>query len=627
MCGIVGIRRFDGAPVDVAQVRRMANELGHRGPDDEGFLVRGSVGLGHRRLSIIDVASSAQPMSSPDGTLHVSFNGEILNYRELRWRTPYRYRTRGDTEILLSTFEQSGPASVNDLVGQFAYAMFSERDDTLWLFRDRLGILPLYYYSDGTVFVCASEIKAVIARMPVAPVLDEASLDAYLARRGVPAPWTLFEGIRKMPPGSYLALTGDGVLHNPVRYWSVGERDPERPAADRAVIDGLRQHLRGSVERNLIADVPVGAYLSGGLDSSLIVAMIRQIDAAREIRTYSAAFAGDGFDETPYARSVAEACRTDHTKVPVTEDDFVERWPMLTWHRDAPSPEASDVAVYLLAQAARLDGVKVDSERRGQRRGVRRITLGHRYAALTHRVGLIPARGFAPRAAAPPSVGWGLGGGGREPRYGRWPSQRRPPGSRDGCPLRGSNGGACLGTSRTTRARRRRGGRSAAHHASIRRRRMAHRQPSGTRRPDVHGRVGRTRPPFLDSALVEWAWNLPADVKVRRGVGKVDRAGGCAQPGTPSDHRPAEGRVSGPSTTGSGDRFAKHCRASPPLSDGSFVGNTLDRTFVTELLDRHLSGAANEGLRLWTLLSLEMWHGVFFGGMKPAVTLPVHATS
>ena len=394
MCGVVGIRRFDGGTVDVQTLKRMNDLVRHRGPDDEGYLVRGDMGFGHRRLSIIDVGTSAQPMTSDDGLLHVCFNGEILNYKELRRRFAYPYQTQGDTEVLLSTFNSLGPVSVQELVGQYAYAIYSEHTDVMWLFRDRLGILPLYYYWDGSVFVFGSEIKAVLAGMPGEPAVDEGSLDAYLARRSVPAPWTLFQGVRKLPPGTYISVSGNGVVSDPVRYWSLPPSDRSRGRMRTPAAEAITQCgglLREAVAHNLVADVPVGAYLSGGLDSSLIVAMARQIAPTSDLQTFSASFGSPQFDETPFARQVAGVFDTRHHEVSVEPADFMGRWPMLTWHRDAPISEASDVAVYMLALAARSNDVKVVLSGEGSDE----LFAGypkHQFAGLTQRVGIVPGR-------------------------------------------------------------------------------------------------------------------------------------------------------------------------------------------------------------------------------------------
>ncbi len=227
------MRRFDGTPPDPAVLKRMCATLSHRGPDDEGLIVRGPVGLAHRRLSIIDVERSHQPMASRSGYRFVCFNGETLDDRALRDALPYPYATSGDTETLLALFEHAGPGGVTRLRGQFAYAVFDEPADELWLFRDHFGILPLYTYVDDAVFLFASEIKAILAALPKRPAVDPRSLGDYLARRSVPAPWTMYKGIRKLAPGCMLRIGQDGC-GAPDRYWSPREvtrgAEPERPS-------------------------------------------------------------------------------------------------------------------------------------------------------------------------------------------------------------------------------------------------------------------------------------------------------------------------------------------------------------------------------------------------------------
>ena len=225
MCGIAGIRRFDGAPVDKDLLRAMTSRLVHRGPDAEGFWTKGPIGFGHRRLSIIDLSGSVQPMESTDESCHVTFNGEILNYRTLRQRVAYPYRTSGDTETILACYMAHGEAVFSDLEGQFAFALHDAHDNSLLLARDRMGILPLYYYIDSNIFAFASEIKALLPAIPAAKV-DTHSLDAYFSRRAVPAPYTLFEGVRKLPPAHTLRI-GERGIERERRYWSF-------PTVDRA---------------------------------------------------------------------------------------------------------------------------------------------------------------------------------------------------------------------------------------------------------------------------------------------------------------------------------------------------------------------------------------------------------
>ena len=217
VCGIAGVRRLDGEPVSREVLADMAARLVHRGPDDTGIWTHGGVGFAHTRLSIIDVVGSRQPMAGAGGHTHLVFNGEILNYRELRAGLSYPFRTRGDTEVLLALYEKYGPAGVERLHGQFAYAIHDSATGDTHLFRDRLGILPLYYYVNDSVFAFASEIKALL---PVigSPGVDEDSLHDYLAHRSVPAPYTLIKGVRKVPQGHHLVVKSDGTVHS-TAYW------------------------------------------------------------------------------------------------------------------------------------------------------------------------------------------------------------------------------------------------------------------------------------------------------------------------------------------------------------------------------------------------------------------------
>lgn len=219
MCGIAGVRNLDGRRVSRELLGEMASRLSHRGPDDSGTWVEGSVGFAHTRLSIIDLTASQQPMANASENTHLVFNGEILNYRELRRGLTYPFRTQGDTEVLLALYEQVGPHAVERLRGQFAYAVHDRTSGELHLYRDRLGILPLYYYTDSTVFAFASEIKALLPVISSCRV-DEDSLNDYLAHRSVPAPYTLIEGVRKVPQGHHLVVTPDGMVRSSP-YWQL----------------------------------------------------------------------------------------------------------------------------------------------------------------------------------------------------------------------------------------------------------------------------------------------------------------------------------------------------------------------------------------------------------------------
>jgi asparagine synthase (glutamine-hydrolysing) len=611
MCGIVGIRRFDGAKVDEQLLRRMAAQLRHRGPDDEGFLVRGPLGLGHRRLSIIDVDGSPQPMSSVDGSLHVCFNGEILNYRRLREETPYPYRTSGDTEVLLATFARHGIGGVERLRGQFAYALYSESDEELWLVRDRLGILPLYYYADSDVFLFASEIKALLAVLPTVEV-DRTSIVDYLARRSVPAPWTLFEGIRKLPAGSVLRV-GAGGPEEPRSYWTVPTVEPRPASSPEVCVDELAEHLGRAVARNLVADVPVGAYLSGGLDSSLIVALMRALGPRQEIQTFSATFGDSRFDETAHARRVAELFGTVHHEVHVSPESFEELWPLLSWHRDGPISEASDVAVYRLAQLASshvkviLSGEGSDELFAGYPKHA--FARATRYASLVPSAIRTPLLGVLERHLPVPLA---------RPRIAARALLERSYAERlEGwfAPFTAAERKGLLG-GLSEHARHKQ---LDAHGDPLRRMLIADLQ--GWLTDNLLERGDRMtmaasvelRPPFLDADLVDWALAVPSALKHRSGSGKwiVRQLAGRYLPHEIVE-RPKVGF-----TVPLDDWFRGRLRGfvrEALLSADGFVGSTFDRAAVAAVVRRHLSGESDEQLRIWSLLSLEVWHRAFFAG-------------
>jgi asparagine synthase (glutamine-hydrolysing) len=275
MCGIVGIRRFDGLPVDEGLLRRMAAQLHHRGPDGDGFRVWRDVGFGHTRLSIIDLAGSPQPMTSASAPFHVTFNGEIFNYQELRAqlvKDGVPLRTHGDTEVLLEILRREGLRGLHRLNGQFAFGCFDERAGTLLLARDRLGILPLYYAEGPGCLVFASEVKALLPALG-APQLDDDAVEDYLTYRSVPPERTLFRGVKKLAAGHALHVGADGRLRDEV-WWALPAKLQGEMLTGDAAIAAVAEQLERAVAGRLVADVPVGAYLSGGLDSSLTVALM-----------------------------------------------------------------------------------------------------------------------------------------------------------------------------------------------------------------------------------------------------------------------------------------------------------------------------------------------------------------
>lgn len=286
----------------------MASRLRHRGPDALGHWVDGSVGMAHTRLSIIDLQGSQQPMVSVDGRRHLVFNGEILNYRQLRAGLSYPFATDGDTEVLLALYDKYGPAGVEEIRGQFAYAIHDADTGCTHLFRDRIGILPLYYVLDTRLFAFASEIKALLPLID-RPAVDEDSLHDYLAHRAVPSPHTLIKGVHKLQPGHHLVVSADGT-HRLSAYWQLNPRPLRHRLTASTAVELVDEALKTSVRESLVADVPVGVYLSGGVDSSLLTAMASREHAGQVLHTFGASFGDPRHDESPWARKVASSFGT-----------------------------------------------------------------------------------------------------------------------------------------------------------------------------------------------------------------------------------------------------------------------------------------------------------------------------
>lgn len=608
MCGIVGVMRFDGWPVSETLLRSMADQLSHRGPDAEGYWTAGSVGFGHRRLSIIDLASSAQPMATPDGLSHVCFNGEILNYRDLRRDLDYPFRTDGDTETILAAHRVHGAEAVHRLDGQFAYAVHDARRGELILVRDRLGILPLYYVADARMIAFASEIKALLPVLPRGPEIDTASLDDYLALRSVPAPHTLFTGVRKLPAGHHLRIDVGGKT-TVERYWSLPSPTRRSVHPDDAVAE-VATELERAVRAAMVADVPVGAYLSGGVDSSLIVALMSTLRGGAGVETFAAGFGDPRLDELRYARRVSELFGTRHHEVVLQPSDFIDLWPRLTWHRDAPMSEPSDFAVYRLAELARwqvkvvLSGEGSDELFAGYpkyRVASKLALLGRIPAAL--RVPAVEAlqRWLPPSAARARVVLRTLAGATEKDRIRAWFA-----------PFTDAERAELVGRwGRHPRVAPTGGG-------DLVRRMLA--ADCASWLPDNLLERGdrmsmaaslELRPPFLDHRLVELAFALPSALKIRRGTTKwIVKEVACRYLPTEIVNRRKVGfRV----PMDAWFRGGLKDLAWDLLSASDSLATTLmDRGAVRRLLERHRSGAANEEARIWPLLSLEIWHQVFF---------------
>ena len=360
MCGICGILHFDGAPARFQPLRRMNAALRHRGPDGEGYHRDGAVGLAMRRLNIIDIAGSDQPLYNEDRSVALVFNGEIYNFRALRQRLEargHRFTTAGDGETIVHLYEDYGRGALEELRGMFALALWDARRGKLLLARDRFGQKPLYYYKDGRRFAFASEIKALLTleglpRQSRFADADGRALADYLSFGYLPAPDTAFRGIHMLEAATALEIDVAGTLETR-RYWRLKALAAPAAAAKPAhYAEELREKLTEAVKLRLVSDVPLGAFLSGGLDSSLIVALMRRQSNAA-IQTFSIGFAGDdSFDETPYAEQVARHLGTEHQSFRV-EADALELLPKLVWQHDQPFADSSAIPTYLVSKLTR----------------------------------------------------------------------------------------------------------------------------------------------------------------------------------------------------------------------------------------------------------------------------------
>ena len=356
MCGIAGIMDTQGRAVEQSLVGRLCEALDHRGPDGEGYYTDGPVALGHRRLAILDLAGGVQPMSNEDGTVWVIFNGEIYNFCELRTRLErlgHRFATRSDTEVLVHAYEQYGEGCVNELRGMFAFAVWDRPRQTLLLARDRIGKKPLFYAQVDGQWVFASELQALLRHPGLAREVDWTAVDDYLTYGYVPAPKTIFRGVHKLPPAHWLRLKpGAGGTGSPhiERYWRLGyEPKLGLTAADAA--EGLLEVLTEAVRLRMIADVPLGALLSGGLDSGIVVALMSGL-SDRPVKTFSVGFEEQRFNELPYARLVAERYGTEHHEL-IVRPNALEVLPTLVRHYGEPYADSSAIPTYYVARLTR----------------------------------------------------------------------------------------------------------------------------------------------------------------------------------------------------------------------------------------------------------------------------------
>ncbi|HEY2027962.1 MAG TPA: asparagine synthase (glutamine-hydrolyzing) [Myxococcales bacterium] len=628
MCGISGfVNRDKERPADQALLRRMTDVIAHRGPDGDGHFVAGPVALGHRRLSIIDLsANGAQPMHGcDDAKVTITFNGEIYNYLELREELlakGHRFHSRCDTEVIVHGYEEWGDELPKKLAGMFAFAIWDARKETLFLARDRLGKKPVYYYLGDERFIFGSEIKSLLCDESVPRNLDNDALDLYLSTRYVPAPLTMFAGIQKLPPGS-CATYKDGEL-DIKRFWRVEFPAHPDTRSDDVLAKELWARSKEATKARLMADVPVGVFLSGGLDSSCIAAQM--IDLRKEageggVKSFSVGYkADDGSSELDQARRVAAALGTEHREVLVTAEDFHAFLPQLVWHLDEPVADAACVPLYYLSKRAREEVVVVLS---GE--GADEVFAGYpvyRTMLLMEQLRLAaPFAGTAARFVKDPKVR----------KYLRWMS----------LPLEQRYRGISVAFADDEKAKltglpaSRASERVVQHIAGIWRETKG--LPPLERMLELDRRVWlpddllvkadkitmatsvELRVPFLDHRLIEWSAGLPASVKLRNGSGKwILREA--------ARHRlPAE--CVAPGKRGFTVPVANWMRKQlyEPLRDELLASDSLPRTrfgekAVRELIEEHKSGKADRKEELYALWVLEKWRKRFQVGPAVAKT-------
>ena len=355
MCGIAGILEFGrDTRANATALREMCRVMTHRGPDDEGFYTDACLGLGMRRLSIVDLATGHQPISNEDGSLWIVFNGEIYNHLALREQLIARghsYSTHSDTETIIHLFEEYGADCVQHLRGMFAFAIWNRNTKTLFIARDRLGIKPLYYKLTPERLLFGSEIKVVLAHGGIRPEFNRTALPEFLAFGYLSGEETFYSGIGKLLPGHTMTIGPDGKPE--IRqYWDLNASEPHESRDENYYVRGYRELLEGAVQSHLMSDVPLGVFLSGGLDSSAVAALMTKI-RREPIETFSVGYPEQSYSELPYARTVADHLKSLHREVLIGEQDFFDSLPRLIWHEDEPIVWPSSVALYFVAKLAR----------------------------------------------------------------------------------------------------------------------------------------------------------------------------------------------------------------------------------------------------------------------------------
>lgn len=637
MCGICGVVVPERGSVEItdALVTRMRDAIVHRGPDGAGNYVRAQVGLGHRRLSIVDVAHGQQPMLSPDERFAVVYNGEVFNHPQLKTELEAQgveYRTWSDTETVLHLFRRQGARAVEQLRGMFAIAIWDENERRLWLARDRFGVKPLYYVhrEDGSLWF-ASEIKALLAGGAVRAELNAAAMPDFLANHAPSGNETLFAGVRRLPAGHTLTWQ-DGRIEI-TRYWDLtwpaaGETQVLSPAKERELVAEYRERLTEAVRLRLMADVPLGSFLSGGIDSAAITAIMSNL-IDEPVRTFSVAFAEREANELEYAREVATRFRTDHHEVVVTPEQFWESVPRLVWHEDEPIAHPSSVALNFVSRLAAehvkvvLTGEGSDETLAGYNRyrvTMYNLALGRRYdrmvpgvmrRAVRAALGGLPERSRT-RQRVERTFLWR--GGDLDSLYFDnfavfdrarqhallGPAFRERIGTADPYQAYHDALGACTSSSMLDRLL----------YADTKTylHELLMKQDQMSMAASIESRV-----PFLDHPTVEWVTRLPEPMKLRGVTTKwILRE---AMKGTLPERILSRKKMGFPVPVGAWLRQDWSLLLQEyVVGPRTLARQQFSETGLRQLVAEHVSGARNHAERLWALITLEIWQRIFLDG-------------
>jgi asparagine synthase (glutamine-hydrolysing) len=631
MCGIAGIFDRTGQGVDRSILENMNAQLAHRGPDDEGYHISGSIGLAQRRLRIIDLATGRQPMANEDGSVWLTFNGEIYNFREFRdelIQLGHRFATASDTEVIVHGYEQYGASCLQKMRGMFAFAIWDAKRRELFLARDRVGKKPLFYAWVGGQFVFASELQGLLQHPGIKKEVAPEAIDEYLTYGYIPAPRTAFQNVFKLLPGHYLTVgteQGERGLAEPQRYWQL-KYEPKQNLSEQEAGEAFLEIMKEAISLRLIADVPLGALLSGGIDSSLVVALMSQM-TDRPVKTFSIGFDDQAFNELPFARLIAKRYGTEHHEM-VVRPSALEILPLLVRHYGEPFADSSAVPSYYVAQMTRqhvtvaLNGDGGDECFAGYDRYLgsamadryQRIPRVLRTRLLEPLATLIPDRLPRRHRLGQLKRFIKVAGESRSGRYVQWMSYFRPaqkqklysPEFRSR--LNGSEATAWLAERYGAVSGNGRDALDAILALDI----ESYLPYDLLVKMDIASMANslEARSPFLDHKVLEFAATLPAGMKIRGKTLKylLKKSSRDLLPPEVLDRRKMGFGVP------VGDWMRGDLRPlldDVLLSDESLQRSYFDAEYVRSLVAAHIDGRQNNGDQLWALLWLELWHREF----------------